>query len=124
MTLDKYLISFDKSAVNYNCPTQKTLMSKDHKIEYQGVMVPAYRFLDHSDKVKKVKYNGEILYNVLLAEYGKMEVNNLICETLHPENQIAKLYSSTTSSSNLNKNLIKTVTPTYKKMFNTLSIKN
>ena len=70
-------------------------MSKDHKIEFEGRMVPAYRFLDHSDKVKKVKYSGETLYNVLLPTYGKMDVNNLICETLHPENQIAKLYNST-----------------------------
>jgi hypothetical protein len=68
-------------------------MSKDHKIEFDGRLVPAYRFLDHSDQVKKVPYKGELLYNVLLADgYGKMSVNNLICETLHPENRIAKLF--------------------------------
>ena len=39
-----------------------------------------------------MKYNGEILYNVLLADYGRMEVNNMVCETLHPDNIIAKLY--------------------------------
>jgi ornithine carbamoyltransferase len=59
---------------------------------FEGNLVPAYRFLDYSDKVKKVKYSGEILYNVLLAEYGTINVNNLMCETLHPDNIIAKLY--------------------------------
>jgi uncharacterized membrane protein len=93
-TLDKYLIKFEKNALNRNCPSQKTIMTKDHLLEFQGRMVPAYRFLDYSDQVKKVKYNGEVLYNVLLAQHGKMEVNNLVCETLHPENIIAKLYTA------------------------------
>jgi uncharacterized membrane protein len=92
-TLDKYLIKFEKNALNRNCPSQKTIMTKDHLLEFQGRMVPAYRFLDFSDQVKKVKYNGEVLYNVLLAQHGKMEVNNLVCETLHPDNIIAKLYT-------------------------------
>ena len=50
-------------------------------------------FLHKFENVKKVKYNGEILYNVLLEKHDKMVVNNLICETLHPENRIAKLYT-------------------------------
>jgi hypothetical protein len=28
----------------------------------------------------------------LLKEHEKMVVNNLVCETLHPENLVAKLY--------------------------------
>jgi uncharacterized membrane protein len=91
-TLDNYLISFDKNSLERNIPSRKTLITKDHKIMFEGNLVPAYRFLDYSDKVKKVKYSGEILYNVLLAEYGTINVNNLMCETLHPDNIIAKLY--------------------------------
>jgi hypothetical protein len=91
-TLDPYLISFDKNSLERNIPSQKTLMTKDHKIMFQGKLVPAYRFLDYSDKVKKVKYSGETLYNVLLAEHSTINVNNMICETLHPDNIIAKLY--------------------------------
>jgi hypothetical protein len=93
VTLDKYLIGFRKNSIGRNIPSQATIMSKDHIIEYKGKMVPAYRFLNVSSEVKKVKYNGEILYNVLLADYGRMEVNNMICETLHPENMIAKIQS-------------------------------
>ena len=52
----------------------------------------AKEFLKDFDNVSKVKYTGAILYNVLLEEYDKMMVNNLICETLHPENGVAKVY--------------------------------
>jgi hypothetical protein len=90
-TLDNYLISFDEHSLERNVPSSKTIMTKDHKVMFEGRLVPAYRFLDFSDKVKKVKYTGEILYNVLLSKYGTINVNNLVCETLHPDNLIAKL---------------------------------
>lgn len=125
MTLDKYLISFQPSSLGYNVPNQKTLMSKDHKIAFNGQLVPAYRFLDYSDKVKKVKYSGEVLYNVLLAEHGLMEVNKLQCETLHPENVIAKLYKSPYTPTErtqficlLNDSLQKRDLATYKSLIN------
>ena len=91
-TLDKYLIRFAQSALGRNVPDKKTIMTKDHQIMFEGRLVPAYRFLDYTDQVKKVKYSGETLYNVLLKEHGVMNVNNLLCETLHPDNIIAKLY--------------------------------
>ena len=55
-------------------------------------MVKAKRFVGLFDKVTLSPYNGEALYNVLLEEHGKMQVNNLIVETLHPEHKVAKLY--------------------------------
>ena len=93
-TLDNYLIRFKPHALGRNMPHTTTLMTWDHKIMFEGQLVPAFRFLDYSDQVKKVKYNGETLYNVLLAGYGTMNINNLVCETLHPENMIAKLYNA------------------------------
>ena len=91
---DKYLICFGKHSLGFNCPNKKTIMSKDHKILYKGEMIEAYQFLDLYDKVTKVEYNGEILYNVLMDDYGKMKINKMICETLHPKNIIAQLYTS------------------------------
>ena len=67
-------------------------MSQEHKVYYQGKMRKAKTFLGN-EKVLKVEYTGEILYNVLMEEYSQMRVNNLICETLHPNNIIAKLYT-------------------------------
>jgi hypothetical protein len=46
----------------------------------------------NQDLVTKVPYNGQVLYNVLMEEHDKMVVNNLICETLHPENYVAKMH--------------------------------
>jgi uncharacterized repeat protein (TIGR03803 family) len=92
ITMDKYLIHVGKDAFGVNKPSRPTVMSKDHKIEYDWELVPVYRFLDYMDELKKVKYNGEVLYNVLLAEYGTMSVNNLRCETLDPTSPIACVY--------------------------------
>jgi hypothetical protein len=69
-------------------------MSKDHHIEFQGKLVPAERLLDYSSAIKKIKYNGEYLYNVLLDTHSRINVNGLICETLHPKNPVAKIYNN------------------------------
>ena len=57
-------------------------------------MREAKYFLDNYEGVVKVKYHGEVLYNVLMETHSQMSVNNLICETLHPNNIIAKLYTT------------------------------
>ena len=69
-------------------------------------MIKANDLLGKYRGVKKVKYTGHVLYNVLLENHDKMLVNNLICETLHPQNKVARLYNilnqvSTTEQSNL-----------------------
>jgi hypothetical protein len=69
-------------------------MTKDHHIEFEGRLVLAERFLDYSSEIKKVNYRGEILYNVLLQKHSRISVNGLMCETLHPENIIAKIYTN------------------------------
>jgi hypothetical protein len=94
VTLDKYLIRFEKNSIERNVPQKTTIMTKDHMIQFQGKLVPAERFLQYSRDIKKVKYTGEILYNVLLARHGRINVNGLTCETLHPDNIIAKLYTT------------------------------
>ena len=56
-------------------------------------MIETKKLVGLVEGVYNVKYDGEPLYNILLKEYGTMVVNNLITETLDPENVIAKLYS-------------------------------
>ena len=96
---DKYLVCFAKDSFGPNVPCEKTVMSKNHLVWYNGQMHKAKEFVEGVTELKKekkvttVKYNGEILYNVLLETYEKMLVNNLICETLHPDNKIAELYT-------------------------------
>ena len=69
-------------------------MTKDHKVMYTYNLIPAYKFLNLFKTIQRVKYNGEIVYNVLMENYSTMNVNNLICETLHPDNLIAKIYKN------------------------------
>ena len=54
-------------------------------------MVKARNIVDMCENVTFVDYNGETLFNVLLKKHDKMMINNLICETLHPENISAKI---------------------------------
>jgi uncharacterized delta-60 repeat protein len=93
ITVDKYLVCFEKNAIGKNIPSEKTIVSKNHLIFNKGEMITANDFITKYENVYKVKYKGEILYNVLLEHHDKMVVNNLICETLDPENMIAKLYT-------------------------------
>jgi hypothetical protein len=91
-SLDNYLICFEKNALGNNIPCRRTIISKDHLIYNQGHMIKAEDFINKYQNIYKVKYNGEILYNILLEKYDTIIANNLICETLHPCNNIAKLY--------------------------------
>jgi len=40
-----------------------------------------------------IEYHGETLYNVLMENHDTMIINNVICETLHPDNIMAKICS-------------------------------
>jgi hypothetical protein len=90
---DKYLVCFNKDAIAKGYPSQRTVMSKEHKIYCRGQQIEAKKFIPHFEGVNKIKYNGEPLYNVLMEQPDKMKVNNLTCETLDPNNIIAKLYT-------------------------------
>jgi len=86
------LVCFEKDSLGKNLPSEKTIITKNHLIYYKGSAIKAKVFINKFENVKEIKYNGEVLYNVLLKEHDKMMVNNLICETLHPDNMIGKLY--------------------------------
>ena len=92
VTLDKYLVCFDKDALGKNIPSEKTKISKDHHILYKGKIMKAVEFVGKYDNVYRTKYNGEILYNILMENHDTMIINNMICETLYPDNIVIKLY--------------------------------
>jgi len=94
ISLNNYLVCFDKNALGINYPSQKTIMSSNHSILYNGKMIKAKNFINVFKNVYKIAYNGDVLYNVLMEKYDTITVNNLICETLNPENYIALLYRS------------------------------
>ena len=92
VSIDKYLVCFRTNSLGFNVPSRDTILSKNHKIFYDGKLMEAHLFIGYVNDVHKVNYSGEILYNVLLENYDKMMVNNMICETLHPENSVTKIY--------------------------------
>ena len=89
--LQKHIVCFDKDALSKNVPSQQTLCSMEHKVFYKGEMMKARNIVDVCENVTFVPYNGETLFNVLLKKDDKMMINNLICETLHPKNIMAKI---------------------------------
>jgi len=89
---EKHLICIAKHALGNNYPSKTTVMSQNHQVMFMGQMIKAKDLLGLVDKVTQKPYHGEPLYNVLLETHEKMQVNNLIVETLHPENKVARLY--------------------------------
>jgi hypothetical protein len=87
------LVSFAKNALGKNMPSETTVISPNHKIMWNGQMIKAKDFVNRQwEGISFIPYRGEVLYNVLLEKHGKMMVNNLVCETLDPENGVARLY--------------------------------
>jgi hypothetical protein len=90
--LFKYIIRIEENALGKNVPNRRTEISRDHEVFYKGKMIRSEELLGKSEGVYRIKYNGERLYNVLMESHDKMMINNLICETLHPSNIMAKIY--------------------------------
>jgi hypothetical protein len=92
ITSDKYLVKFKKGSLKTNVPNIDTIMSKDHMVFHDYKLQKAKEYLKINKNVEIVKYNGETLYNILLENHDYVLINNMLCETLHPENMVAKIY--------------------------------
>jgi len=88
-TSESFLVKINKNALGRNKPSQDLIISKKHCIYYQGYWVEAENFL-LLPGVEKQEYRGEILYNIVLEKYHKVNVYNLVCETLSPHCKVAK----------------------------------
>jgi hypothetical protein len=93
ITEEKQLVCIKKDAFSKNIPCQDTITSMNHSFLYQGKMNKAKDLVNVIENVRFIEYDGCVLYNVLLEQHDKMVVNNLIAETLHPENRIAKIFN-------------------------------
>jgi len=94
---DDHLVCFEKDSLGPDCPNAQTMMSPNHAVFYNEKLVRAYDLvkdpeLSGEDKVHKVPYAGELLYNILMDTYTTVTANNMVCETLDPDHHIAKLY--------------------------------
>lgn len=100
---DNYMVLIEANALGKNMPVRDTEITGNHKIKYKGKMVKAQELLNEKG-VKKVKYNGEILYNVLMKKHSVMRINNIKSETLDPKNIIGILNSPLLKLSSEEKN--------------------
>jgi len=90
-TIEKYIVSIEKDALVKNVPCVTTQISNNHELLYKGKMTKACELVGLCDGITSIHYDGQTLYNVLLEKHGKMMINNLICETLHPNNIMARI---------------------------------
>ena len=79
---DKDLVQLDKDILANNIPSQHTIISSFRKVMYNGEMICA----KDVPGAKNIASEGQMLYNVVLENYEKIIVNNLIVDTLHPRN--------------------------------------
>jgi hypothetical protein len=91
LSRDSYLVCFEPDSFCPGLPEKRTIMSKEHAVMYKGAWTKA-RKLVQSGIGKKTKNHGHPLYNILLEEEGVCVVNGLLCETLHPQSGMARLY--------------------------------
>ena len=89
---DKELVCFEKDAFKLNVPSDIVIVSKNHKIEVDGVMTLAIDIFKKkkNNKIYLINKPYEILYNILLEKLSWININNLICETLNPNANIFK----------------------------------
>ena len=93
VTPEETIVCIEASAFGRNLPSRTTYISRNHKVLYNNEMIESKHLVDRVNGVYSVKYRGDILYNVLLETPEKMAVNNLVVETLHPSNSIARIYN-------------------------------
>ena len=84
-----YVILFKKDSLGENVPDRNTYVTRGHGIYINGELRPAVKLVNGDTIVRKKMVKSRI-YNVLLDHHGKMKVNNMLAETLHPDNKYAK----------------------------------
>jgi surface protein len=89
---DSYLVCFEKHSLSHNIPSTKTILSKNHRVDFGYHRLKANDYIGMFDGIYKIPYHKQPLYNVLLPIHSTMKVNHMTCETLHPNHIIAKIH--------------------------------
>ena len=85
----KHVVNIPKHALGHNVPSRRTVISPAHQLYFKRNMVCADTLVGVCKGVTRTPYHGETLFNVLMYKHSKMLVNNLVCETLSPNNIVA-----------------------------------
>ena len=93
MNEDK-IVCIERHSLGINIPNKKTYISNYHGIVYKNKLIPAKQLVGRLCGIYYVKYNKELLYNILMEKHYIINVNNMKVETLNPKNIVAKLYTN------------------------------
>ena len=88
------IVCIEKHALGINVPNKKTYISNYHGILYKNKLVPAKQLVGRFRGIYYIKYDKQMLYNVLMERHYIINVNNMKVETLNPKNIVAKLYTN------------------------------
>ena len=89
---EKTLTMIKKNSFGNDIPNKDTLISNHHKIHWKDKRIEAKHFVGVIEGIEHVPYDYQLMYNILLDEEGEMVINNMVVETLHPDNNVAKLF--------------------------------
>lgn len=97
-TTNDNLVCFTKHSFGFFKPSRDLIVTCNHEILFNDKLIQAGEFAcgnikinnayskRHSKGVKFIKYNNEILYNILMDNHEIIKANNVDCETLNPTN--------------------------------------
>ena len=87
---EEYAIFINKDAIEPSYPNKDTIITANHLILVDNELIPAINcIMKNPNKIKKIPYKNNYMYNILLDDYSLIKANGLITETLHPKNEIA-----------------------------------
>lgn len=90
----KMFVLISKDAIGPNIPNKNTVCTNKHKILSNGKMIEAQFLVNNKTITRFSKPDDTLVYNILLVDnvWGIMHINNLVTETLHPTNKLAKYH--------------------------------
>lgn len=101
---ENYLVKIRHGAFSKNSPSKDLILTGNHLLKVGSLTYEPKNLID-GGKFKKLPYNNEPLYNILMENYSFINVQNVLAETLNPKNIWAKL-SLLNVSSELKDNMI------------------
>ena len=82
----KYIICIKKNALGFNRPNVDTYLSENHAIYIYDMIVSVKYLVNLVPGIDYIVYNNDIYYNILLTTHTYMYANNILIETLNPNN--------------------------------------
>jgi hypothetical protein len=94
------LMCIQKNGIDDNEPSQPTLMAYEQKLVENNKSVFAITLCKMYKRknviepinIQRVKYNGELLYSIVMDDVEQVKINNMIFETLHYDHYLLMLH--------------------------------